>query len=217
VVAIIGVGGIHLIPMLRESLFGNAVSDAYFYSDTFADPAYFLMAQGDLSDRTDWPPIGELGGVGVLMLLFAASIAIAVAYFWKNPVVQVPLLILASALAARYSIATLMVYKNAVYLWPITQAVLIFVLLVLCAFVIRYFWNLLRNIGSQVSKPTPIRAGLIVAFAIIFSSAASSISSEYYPLDSGTTSKFAFYSQHMEEVHVDCFPLIILENCSFAD
>lgn len=212
-VAILGIGGVHLIPMLRETLFGHAVSDSYFYSDTFVDPAYYVMAQSDQSDGTGWPPLGELGGVGVFMMLLAISVAIAIAFSWKNPIVQVSLLVIASALAARYFVATLMVYRNAVYLWPRTQAVLIFALLLIGAVALRYLWNLLKEVRPQGGKLMSIRAGLIVAFALVLSSSISSISSAYYPMDSNTTSKFAFYSQHMEPVHVDCFPLILLERC----
>lgn len=211
--SIVVIGGIHLIPMLRETLFGHAVSDSYFYSDTFVDPAYYLMAQSDQSDGTGWPPLGELGGVGIFMILLACAVAIAISFSWKNPIVQVSVLVVASALAARYFVATLMVYRNAVYLWPRTQAVLIFALLLIAAFVLRYLWNLLRKYAPKSYSITSSRAGLVVAFALILSSSVSSIASAYYPIDSNTTSKFAFYSQHMPPVHVDCFPLIILERC----
>lgn len=212
-VGMLAISGFHIWAMIHGALFGKAVSDSYFYNDTFVDPGYFVMSLGDLAEVTSWPPQGELGGVGLFMIFLTAGLACSIAFKWHNNVVRTAVFLLFSALAARYFIATLMVYKNAVYLWPRTSAVILYCLLVATALSSQYFWNQFAA-KSSVTHSTSTKAfGLLIGVSLLLSSGASSISSNYFPLDKNTVAKFAFYSQHMEPVHVDCFPLILLERC----
>jgi galactan 5-O-arabinofuranosyltransferase len=52
----------HLVDVLTSA---GSIEDPYFYFDTYVDPAYISMSLSDLpGDVGQWPPPGELGGVG---------------------------------------------------------------------------------------------------------------------------------------------------------
>lgn len=207
------VGGVHLVPMVYGIIVNKGIADNYFYADTYVDPGFFVMWLGDSVSPVVWPPPGELGGVGVFMLLLCVALAMAIAMAWRKPMVQSAVFILASALAARYLIAPLMVSHNTVNLWPRTTSVAVFSLLLLATVAARELWKILKGQAREKMSRISVSVGIFLGIALLLSTSVSSISAKYFPTDGTSVARFAQIAQHMENVDVSCFPLILLERC----
>ncbi|MFJ2576312.1 hypothetical protein [Kitasatospora aureofaciens] len=110
--------------------------DTYMYFDTNSDPAYFVMWQGDQPGAAAnglWPPPGELGGVGVFVLLLVVGIGVALWLGSSLPVVQVAAFCMLGAFLMRYWFASHMERDQLVQLYPRTSAELLYCSIVLCA------------------------------------------------------------------------------------
>ncbi|HET9992462.1 MAG TPA: hypothetical protein VFQ65_28210, partial [Kofleriaceae bacterium] len=60
---------------------GTGVKDDYVYFDATVEPMFVAIWKGGLPGVvTLWPPLGELGGVGLFTVLLSGGLAIAVAY-----------------------------------------------------------------------------------------------------------------------------------------
>ena len=77
----------------------HMIYDDYIYFDTQVDPTYVAMWKGDLPGATteqDWPPPGELGGVGLFTIICFAGTGVAVALGRRRTDVTVMLALLAT-------------------------------------------------------------------------------------------------------------------------
>ncbi|WP_354641034.1 hypothetical protein [Kitasatospora camelliae] len=123
--------GSYLIRLLQ----GSGTPDAYMYFDTQTEPAYFAMWLGDLPGgytHATWPIPGELGGVGVFVLLLVAGVGVALWLGAELPVVQVAGSFMVSAFLLRYWFASHMERDQLVQLYPRTSSELLYCSLVLC-------------------------------------------------------------------------------------
>ena len=67
----------HLTGLLAPT---GGTSDNFFYFDTNTEPTYFAMWRNDRPQDVGnvWPPLGELGGVGLFTILLAVGLGVAI-------------------------------------------------------------------------------------------------------------------------------------------
>ncbi|NVB77394.1 MAG: hypothetical protein HOV81_03285 [Kofleriaceae bacterium] len=162
------------------------VLDDYIYFDVLTEPAYIAMWKVDLPGKTtEWPPDGELGGVGLYSVLLCAGLGIAIMLgHRRTPVITVACLF-AGAWLMRFWYAHLLFKTKLVQLYPRTTIELVYCLLVLLGFAAYY---LIERIASRADEKHPVRQrsaliGAWCALAFLFGQMGSSISERYMPED----------------------------------
>lgn len=180
-VAFMLVAGRYLI----TSLAAGALPDNFMYFDTKIDPAYIAMYRGDLPGKLDtYPPLGELGGVGVFTILMAAGLGVAVALNRGRSAVLALGSIIGGAWLLRFYYAHSMWETKLVQLYPRTTPVILYCMLVMCGYAIYYIVERHHD-QSPTSKihGSSGTLGALAAIAIILGSSASSIANAYMPLE----------------------------------
>jgi hypothetical protein len=173
-------------------LIQTSFDDDFFYFDTNTDPAYFAMWRWDLPGAVgEWPPPGELGGVGLFTLLLAAGLGVAVALGRRHVLVTTVSCLLAGCWLMRLWFAQDMWATKLVQLYPRTAIELLYCSLVMCGYAAYLLVNRLR--ASLPGAPAPERElprhystpsvvlGAVCGLALVFGSAASAIADRYMP------------------------------------
>jgi galactan 5-O-arabinofuranosyltransferase len=156
------------------------LQDTVVYFDVRVEPAYIAMWRNDLPGMVGvWPPIGELGGVGLFTAMLAAGLGLAVALRRKSTLVIGVGLMMASAWVLRFQLAHLLWETKLVQLYPRTSAQILYCLMILTGFAV--YWLIQR-----ISVDHPIRGhsgviGAVCALLLLFGSAASATSDRYMP------------------------------------
>jgi hypothetical protein len=165
------------------------IRDDYFYFDTAVDPTYFAMWKGDMPgtiQQHDWPPAGELGGLGVYSLLLFAGLGIAIALGRQRVEMITLVCVLGATWFQRFWQAHLMFKTRLVQLWPRTTLLLAYLFIVIAGFAIYYLHE--RAI-KRAPEDSPLRSpnahiGALVAIALLIGAMGSSIADRYMPYDS---------------------------------
>jgi hypothetical protein len=166
--------------------------DNFFYFDTHQDPAYFAMWRWDLAGPVvEWPPRGELGGVGVYTLLVAAGIGIAIALGRRHVLVTAVGCLIAGSWLMRFWYAQHMFKTQLVQLYPRTSIEITYCSLVLCGYAVyllvgRQLRERQRREASSAPGPGPRRTpsmliGVVVGLLLVFGSAGSAMADRYMP------------------------------------
>jgi galactan 5-O-arabinofuranosyltransferase len=144
----LAVAWVHLRGLFNET---GGLSDAYFYWDTCTDPAYIAMWRNDrpFGAGDVWPPIGELGGVGLFTVLLAAGAGVALLLAWRRTVVIAIGFSILGAWLIRMWLASEMYATETVRLYPRTTMVVLYGLLLLAGLAV-YFAA--AAIGRQLSR-----------------------------------------------------------------
>lgn len=177
----IAVSWVHLRGLLAPT---GGTSDDYFYFDTDTEPAYIAMWRNDRPADVGpvWPPVGELGGVGVFTLLLAAGLGLAIALGWRRSIVITVGACAASAWFMRMWLASEQWDTQTVRLYPRTTAVVLYCLLILTGFGLMLAIRQWRDRPDRV-MPTP-RAPvglLLVPVLFVVASAGSATVDRYMP------------------------------------
>src|SRR5439155_6738427 len=97
------------------------VKDAYVYFDVNTEPLYIAMWRNDTPGTVGvWPPIGELGGVGLFTILLAAGLGGAVVLGRRKTVTIGLTLMMAGAWLSRFQFARKLWETKLVQLYPRT-------------------------------------------------------------------------------------------------
>jgi hypothetical protein len=175
------------LPALALSGYGR---DSYFYFDVYTTPTYFLHWFNDTPPAngtiTPWPPLGDLGGVALFVVLLFAGLAVAVAFAHDNSLVIVVGTFVASAWVMRFEIAQHMYATGTVGLWPRTDAQILYGLLVITGFVV---WQTARKamrsdlLARQMQRwrSGAAIAGVLVGALLLFASIGDSTTNTYMP------------------------------------
>jgi galactan 5-O-arabinofuranosyltransferase len=159
------------------------IADSYIYFDVKVDPMFVAMWRNDTPGVIGtWPPIGELGGVGLFTLLLALGFGGAIAMGRKTTTVLVVGSMMTGAWIMRFMIARLMWDTNLVQLYPRTTPFILYCLMVLTGFAV---YRLVQRLAAD--HPLRGRSGLIgaiCALLLVFGSTGSAISDRYMPLNS---------------------------------
>lgn len=166
--------------------------DTYFYFDAYTNPFYFAMWRWDLPGSVGpWPPIGELGGVGVFTLLLATGMGVAIALGRRRVVVLAATYLMAGAWLLRLWYAQRMFETKLVQLFPRTTIEILYCALVLTGYAVYLVCE--RRLpaaqractgGGAATGQGPLPAtllGVICGLALVFGSAASALADRYMP------------------------------------
>lgn len=162
----------------------SLIKDDYVYFDATVEPTFIAMWRGGLPGNIDvWPPIGELGGVGVFTVLLAVGTGAAVAFGRTRTAVLGVGSIMIGTWLFRFWHAHNMWRTKLVQLYPRTTAELLYCALILSAFAV-YF--LVERARERAPADSVLRtpSGLIGAFAgllfLVMSSSSATID-KYMP------------------------------------
>jgi hypothetical protein len=204
----------HLIGLLRAA---GTVEDRYFYFDTMVDPAYIAMWRNDLPGAVDtWPPVGELGGVGLFTVLLVVGMGVAVAIGGRQTAVLTLCTLMAGAWLLRFWLASQMYATQSVQLYPRTSAEILYCLLLLTVFAIHLVVERARQLtlgtggNGWVSRLTPrspapaATIGLLCAALLLALSVGSSIADRYMPRNDDSVGLLAYVAQMVRQPDGRC-------------
>jgi len=161
----------------------TGIVDNYIYFDVGTEPAYIAMYRGDLPGPVAlWPPLGELGGVGVFTLLLVTGLGLSVVLGRGRTLVIAAGSLVAGAWLLRFHYASLLWQTKLVQLFPRTTAEIVHCLLLLCGYAVYLAVERIR--GSGPGRELDNRSALIGAvcgLALLFASTGSAISDHYMP------------------------------------
>ncbi|MFV2124649.1 hypothetical protein ACFHWS_08890 [Micromonospora sp. LOL_013] len=189
VVSFVLVGWVHLRGLLAPT---GGTSDDYFYFDTDTEPAYIAMWRNDRPADVGpvWPPVGELGGVGLFTLLLAGGLGLALALAWRRSIVIALGACAASAWFLRMWLASEQWETQTVRLYPRTTAVVLYCLLILTGFGVLLAVQRWRDrtgatgpgaTGPAGREPTAPVGLLLVPLLFVLASAGSATVDRYLP------------------------------------
>ncbi len=191
---------------LGRLLSGSDTPDTYMYFDTATDPAYFAMWQGDQPGafaNAAWPLPGELGGVGVFMLLLIAGLGVALWLGSSVPVVQLAAFCMLGALGLRYWFASHMERDQLVQLYPRTSAELLYcgiILFGMATYLLSQKVLAQRAAADGATRPGAGPAlrtsgAVLCALAFFFASAGSSTVDRFMPANQHSWGLFGWTAQ----------------------
>jgi hypothetical protein len=172
----------------------DGFADNFFYFDTNTDPAYVAMWRWDLPGPTvEWPPRGELGGVGLFTLLMAAGMGAAIALGRRRVLVTTVGCLIAGAWLMRFWYAHHMWHTKLVQLYPRTSIEITYCSLLLCGYAVyllvrrhererERIFALLAP-GAERRASPQILIGAIVGLLLVLGSAGSAMADRYMPAD----------------------------------
>ncbi|WP_329102432.1 hypothetical protein OG792_23890 [Micromonospora sp. NBC_01699] len=230
--ALVLVSWVHLRGLLAST---GGTTDAYFYFDTDTEPTYFAMWRNDRPADAGpaWPPLGELGGVGLFTIALAVGLGLALWFGWRRTVVVTVGLCAVSAWLLRMWLASEQWETLTVRLYPRTTMVLLYCLLILAGFGLLYALTALRErlgarsgdgagtavpVGSSGGRGVPV--GIVcIPLLLVLASAGSAMADQYMP-DSrrNSTGYFAWIAQTRWYPHVGtCSTYGRLHDCGRSD
>ncbi|MEV6683600.1 hypothetical protein AB0N09_43215 [Streptomyces erythrochromogenes] len=180
---------------------GGTTKDTYFYFDTSTDPSYFAMWGGSFPgpQRTvGWPPLGELGGVGLFSIVLVTGLGAALALGSRRPAVLTLAACTASAFLLRYWYASHMARDQAVQLYPRTSAQILYCLIALTGTAVFLACRRLHGRGRTDGDALPaadlrqdghrtraVVVGALCAMGLLFGMAGSATANAYMPQEPG--------------------------------
>jgi hypothetical protein len=161
------------------------IEDYFHYFDSTVDPAFVAMWRGALPGQYEhlWPPIGELGGVGLFTVLLCIGSGISILLGAARTAVFATFAIMAGTWLMRFRYASRMWATHMVQLYPRTTAELLYCLLVLTGFGVFLYAERVR---ANAAPDHPIRAKTAViaelcALGLLFMFSGSAITDRYMP------------------------------------
>ena len=161
--------------------------DDFHYFDVKAEPGYIAMFRNDMpGDVGMWPPLGELGGVGLFTVLLCAGFGASVVFGRGRTLVIATGSLIVGCWLLRFYYARDLYVSGLVQLYPRTTAEILYCLLISCG----YAGYLAVERAARGTPPESVRRapsrliGAVCGLLLLFGSAASSISNHYMPTDS---------------------------------
>jgi hypothetical protein len=208
--ALLGAAGAGLIVVAAPHLLGllaaaGSTQDRFFYFDTDVDPAYFAMWRHDLPGPVGpWPPPGELAGVGVFVLLLIVGLGLAVALGGRRTTIVTLSALLAGAWLLRLWFASQAYATGTVQLYPRTSAEILYCLLLLSVFAVRYG---VCRVGERLPRgvsPVAVTVGGLCAALLLGLSIGSSVADRYQPRNDGSVGLLAYVAQMVRQPDGTC-------------
>ncbi len=168
-------GGLLLDPAAK-------IVDNYVYFDVKAEPMYVAMWRGDAPGLVGvWPPIGELGGVGLFTILMVIGFGTAIALGRKTTVLIACASMMMGAWLLRFFYARMLWDTKLVQLYPRTTPLIVYCLLAMTGYAV--YW-----LVQRASADSPLRGrwgviGATSALMFLFASAGSATADRYMPLN----------------------------------
>lgn len=174
-----------------------AIADRFVYFDTRVDPAYITMWRGDLPGVFEapgmWPPLGELGGVGVFTLLLTLGFGLAISVGrTRTPVIAI-VTVVVGAWLFRFWHAHRMWDTGLVQLYPRTTPEILHGLLLLAGLGGMY---LARRVRLTVDR-SALTIGMVPAMLLLYAFAGSALADRYMPRDlARDPGKLSWFAHH---------------------
>jgi galactan 5-O-arabinofuranosyltransferase len=213
-VAFVAVTWWHLTGLLSPS---GGTSDNFFYFDTNTEPTYFAMWRNDRPGDvgTVWPPLGELGGVGLFTILLAVGLGVAIWLGWRRTAVITLGLAAVSAWMLRMWLASEQWATQTVRLYPRTTMILLYCTLLLTGLAVMYATDAARRRwltqpgAAEPDHGTDDRRGgqraglraapfglLLIPLLFVLASAGSATANHYMPVSARNhPGYYAYYAQ----------------------
>jgi galactan 5-O-arabinofuranosyltransferase len=170
--------------LIRTLVATHGMADNYVYFDVNVEPGYIAMWRGDLPGAVGpWPPLGELGGVGLFTALLALGFGASIALARSRTLVITAASLFAGAWLWRFYLAKELWATKLVQLYPRTTIELVYCGLVLTLFagcLVIERWQRSAPADSPLSMPSGA-IGAVCGLLLLFASAGSSISDHYMP------------------------------------
>ncbi|MER6366403.1 hypothetical protein [Kitasatospora sp. NPDC001527] len=172
---------------LLRLLTGADTPDSYMYFDTRTDPAYFSMWLGDLPGgytHANWPVPGELGGIGVFVILLLVGAGVSLGLGAELPVVQVAGCFMVGSFLLRYWFASHMERDQLVQLYPRTSPEILYCCLVMVVMAAHLgVRHLSERTRAQAAPGSVMRTGgaALAALTLFFALAGSATVDRFMP------------------------------------
>ncbi|WP_194909105.1 hypothetical protein [Catenulispora rubra] len=225
----LGVSGVALSAVTFRNLIAlmtsGAGSDTYVYFDVRTEPTYFLHWFSDEppANLGAWPPVGDLGGVGLFTLLLFVGFAAAVALRRRDTLVLVVATSVLSAWLMRFWTAEHMYASGVVGLYPRTDVQILFGLLVLSAFMARHFVVVgLKSetvaVRLDAFKRRAMVPGVLAGVLFLTASMGDATANSYMPSTSGPgTLTMISHTTVMEDGGCPAFTAVKSKACTPSD
>jgi galactan 5-O-arabinofuranosyltransferase len=197
-----------------KALVGPGTTDRAYGFDAYTDPAFFSMWRTDMpGDVGQWPPPGELAGVGLFSILTFAGIGVALWLGWRRSLITTVACVFVGTWLWRMWFASQMWATQSVQLWPRTGNQLLYCVLVASAFAACLA---ARKLSSWPPTPARIGAhvGALFSVLMILGSAASSVSDYWMPAKTNSYKILAYVSQTMRKPDGSCPKFAPNHQCS---
>ena len=177
--------------LIRHYLFGMlddpiGLKDPYVYFDVNTEPLYIAMWRNDTPGKVGvWPPIGELGGVGLFTILLAVGFGAAVMLGRRKTAMIGLTAMMISAWLLRFQYARKLWETKLVQLYPRTTPLILYCLLLLAGFAV--LWLVERRRPPDLPDPPRGSSGLIGAVCgllLLFGSVGSAFTDRFMPVNS---------------------------------
>lgn len=177
---------------------GTGIKDTYVNADVLIEPTYFAMSRGGSPDNPMWPPLGELGGVGVFTVILAVGLAIALALGRRQTSVIALVSLLTGCWLFRLWYAHKMWQTKLVQLYPRTSFEILCCMLVLC--VIAVYLLVQRSEPTSVWRSPSAMVAAVSSLVLVIMSSSSATIDQYLPHNKeGTTGQLAWMAQRMRK------------------
>ena len=187
-----------------KDLIGPGNVDRAYGFDAYTDPAFFSMWRTDMpGDVGQWPPPGELAGVGLFSVLTFAGVGVALWLGWRRPLAVTVACVFAGTWLWRMEVASRMWATGTVQLWPRTGNQLLYCVLVLGAAAACFAAS---RLAGRPPLPSRVGAhvGALVAVLLLLGTAASSVSDYWMPAKTNSYKILAYVSQTMRKPDGGC-------------
>jgi hypothetical protein len=172
------IGGQYLATMLFDP--AAKIADTYVYFDVNTEPMYIAMFRNDTPGPVGmWPPLGELGGVGLFTIVLIAGVGAALVLGRKSSLVIGLAAITLGAWLLRFYYARMLWDTKLVQLYPRTTAVILYCMLALAGYAVYLFVQ--RAEKTSALRQPPALIGALCALLLFLGSAGSATSDRYMP------------------------------------
>ena len=187
-----------------NDLTGPGNVDRAYGFDAYTDPAFFSMWRTDMpGDVGQWPPPGELAGLGLFSVLTFAGLGVALWLGWRRPLAVTVACVFAGTWLWRMEVASRMWATGTVQLWPRTGNQLLYCILVLGAAATAFAASRLAS-GAPLPSRLGAHVGVLAAVLLVLGSAASSVSDYWMPAKTNSYKILAYVSQTMRKPDGTC-------------
>lgn len=163
--------------------------DDFYYFDAKVEPMYIAMWKGGLPGPIAqfWPPVGELGGVGLFTVLLCAGWASSLILGARDTAVMTTSWIMVGAWLFRLYHAHRMWQTKLIQLYPRTTAEIVYCLLVLCGLAVYLYLERRRDTERETERESSLLRspwsfiGALCGMALLFMSVGSAVTDRYMP------------------------------------
>lgn len=185
-------------------LLGPGTTDRAYGFDAYTDPAFFSMWRTDMpGDVGQWPPPGELAGVGLFSVLTFVGLGVSLWLGWRRSLTLTVACVFVGTWLWRMWFASQMWAMKSVQLWPRTGNQLLY-----CVFVSSAFAGCLLAFRIRQGPHAPTRlashVGPLVATMLLLGTAASAASDYWMPAKTNSYKILNYVSQTMRKPDGTC-------------